>query len=154
VRLSSLTSQATITNESNNESEVNIDENEENILHQLDGLLQHVHIGGQNMTADQFVNIDINVPSFDEWSNNSDDLSVVNINIVPNADDEDNDLPNENAPNLLEAMDMLRRLYLLSSIDYPQLHPTVSELESKLIDIYLERKTSKQSSIYDYFSKK
>ncbi len=152
MRLSSLTTQATITNESNNESEVNIDENEENILHQLDGLLQHVHIGGQNMTADQFVNIDINAPSFDEWSNNSDDPSVVNI--VPNADDEDNDLPNENAPNLPEAMDMLRRLDLLLSIDYPQLHSTVSELESKLIDIYLERKTSKQSSIYDYFSKK
>ncbi len=91
--MSSLTSQSTITNESNNESEVNTDENEGNIVHQLDELLQHVHIGGQNMTADQFVNIDINAPSFNEWSNNSDDPLV--INIVSNEDDEDNDLPNE-----------------------------------------------------------
>jgi hypothetical protein len=152
VRLPLLSEQAAIKNKNNNESKVDIDEKEENILHQLDELLQHVNIGGQHMTGDQFVNIDSSAPSFDVWSNNSEDPSVVNI--LPNEDDEENDLPNEDPPNLPEAMDMLHRLHLLSSIDYPQLHSTVSELESKLIDIYLEKKTSKQSTIYDYFSKK
>jgi hypothetical protein len=52
VCLPSLTEQATITNKSNTESEVDIDEKEENILHQIDGFLQHVHIVGHHMTAD------------------------------------------------------------------------------------------------------
>ena len=47
-----------------------------------------------------------------------------------------------------------KNIHVLSSTDYPQLYSMVSELESKLIDIYFEKKTSKQSSIYDYFSKK
>lgn len=139
-RLSSVTLQAKLTNETNGENEVNIGETEENIIHQLDRLLQYVHIGGQQMTAEQFANIDINVPSFDEWNgsiDSTDDPSMVNI--LANKDDEENDLPNESPPNLLEVMDMLRRLHLLSSIDYPQLHSIVSELESKLIDIYISR---------------
>ena len=90
--------------------------------------------------------------SIDEWTDNSEDHSV--INIIPYEDDEDHDLPSQNPFTLSEALEMIRRLHVLSSIDYPELYSAVSELESKLIDIYLESKTPKQSTIYDYFNRK
>jgi hypothetical protein len=67
--------------------------------------LRHVHIGGQHMTADPFVNININAPSFDEWtSNKNEHLSVVSV--IPNEDDEDNDLTNQDPRNLVEAINV------------------------------------------------
>jgi len=76
------------------------------------------------------------------------------INIIPQEHDDDPDLRSQNPPTLTEALDIIRRLRVLASTDYAQLYPVVPEFESKLIDIYLERKTSKQSTIHDYFHKK
>lgn len=151
IRPSVLKDRLTITNTSDIDVEVGTSE-KDGVLRQLDVLLQHVQIGGQQMTAEQFVSIDSDAPSFDEWNDNSEDSSV--INIIPQEYDEDPDLPSQNPPTLTEALDMIRRLHVLSSTDYPHLYPVVSELESKLIDIYLERKTSKQSTIYNFFHKK
>lgn len=151
IRPSVLKDKLTATNTSDIDVEVNISE-ADGVLRQLDVLLQHVRIGGQQMTAEQFVNIDSDAPSFDEWNDNSEDSSL--ITIIPQEHDEDPDLPSQNPPTLTEALDMIHRLHILASTDYPQLYPVVSEFESKLIDIYLERKTSKQSTIHDYFYKK
>jgi hypothetical protein len=153
IRSPILNDQLAMTNITNIENEVNVNVNEKNdTLQELGVLLQHVQIHGQHMTAEEFVNMDSDAPSFDEWNDNGEDPSSVNI--IPYEDDEDHDLHNQNPPNLAEALDMIRRLHVLSSTDYPELYSAVSELESKLIDIYLEKKTSKQSSIYDYFSRK
>jgi hypothetical protein len=111
-----------------------------------------VELGGQHITAEEFVSIDDDAPIFDEW--NDKDVESSTINIIPYEDNEDNDLPQQNPLSLAEALDMIRRLHVLSSIDYPELYSTVFELESKLIDIYIQKKTSKQSSIYDFFRKK
>ena len=49
------------------------------------------------------------------------------------------------------ALEMLRKLHLLASIEQPQLHKLVTDLQSKLTDIYLDSIATKQSSITDYF---
>lgn len=48
-------------------------------------------------------------------------------------------------------MEILRRLHLLSTTEEPDLHSCVLQLQSKLIDIYLNSTVSKQRSIYDFF---
>ena len=47
---------------------------------------------------------------------------------------------------------MVRKLHLFASIEHLQLHNLMSDLESQLIDINLESKAVKQSSVTDYFS--
>jgi len=37
-------------------------------------------------------------------------------------------------------MEMIQRLHLLLTIQQPQLHKLISELESKLIDVYIDSK--------------
>ena len=70
--------------------------------------------------------------------------------------------PNENLANrgrhgLLtttlegEALEIVRRLHLLSIKQHPELHQFVTQLQSKLIDAYVQSDTSKQKSILDFF---
>jgi len=77
------------------------------------------------------------------------------INSAHNADiDDEEESHQEEPPKLPEALDMVRKLHLLASSQHFELHQLVSELETKLVDIYLDSKTAKQSSITDFFSKK
>ena len=55
-------------------------------------------------------------------------------------------------PDLSEALDIQRRLHLLVSTEQSQLHSLVNDLQSKLIDAYLNSEVSKQSCITDYFN--
>lgn len=75
-------------------------------------------------------------------------LTVNGITFEDAADEED---PTEQSPSLSEAMDMIRRLHLLSTTQQPELHLCVMQLQSKLIDIYLDSNVSKQRSIRDFF---
>jgi len=77
------------------------------------------------------------------------------INSAHNADiDDEEESHQEEPPKLPEALDMVRKLHLLASSQHSELHQLVSELETKLVDIYLDSKTAKQSSLTDFFSKK
>ncbi len=45
---------------------------------------------------------------------------------------------------------MMQRLRLLLTIQQPQLHKLISELESKLIDVYIDSK-EKKTAMEDFF---
>ena len=47
--------------------------------------------------------------------------------------------------------DIAKRLHLLSTTRYLELHLFISQLQSKLIDIYLDSKCSQQKSVKDFF---
>ena len=95
--------------------------------------------------------MDANIPSFNEWDDNSEKL--LSINVVPNEDSPSNqDFETEQPPSLPEAIQLLRRLKLLSSTHHPELHPLLSQLQSKLAEILLDSKSSRQKSILDFFS--
>ncbi len=65
----------------------------------------------------------------------------------------DEDTVVEEPPSLLEAVKMIHRLHLLSSAQHPELHSFVVQLQSKLIDIYLDENNSRQKPIYEYFQR-
>ena len=63
--------------------------------------------------------------------------------------DEDANL--EHPPTLCEALKMVKRIHLLPTTRHPEFHLFISQLQSKLIDIYLDSNCSKQKSIRDFF---
>jgi hypothetical protein len=75
-------------------------------------------------------------------------LTVNGISFEDAANDEDT---TEQPPSLYEAMDMTRRLHLLSITQQPELYLCVMQLQSKLIDVCLDSNISKQRSIRDFF---
>ncbi|CAF3615439.1 unnamed protein product, partial [Rotaria sordida] len=54
-------------------------------------------------------------------------------------------------PKITEAMEMTQKLRLLATTQYPQLHKLISELESKLTDVYIDSKKQKQTTIENFF---
>ena len=123
-------------------------------LRELDALLAHITIGGEKLLADQFVEIDSEVATFNEA-----DGADANLLIVDNAgdkkdnfntsDDED-ETSSEAPPKLIEAMDMVRRLHILAATEQPQLHDLISQLDSQLNQLFLDSRRVKQSKIDDY----
>jgi len=90
------------------------------------------------------------MPTFNEWNDLGDKLlSVHGIG----HDDAENveEIETENPPSLAESLELIRRLRLLSTTQQPELHPFITQLESKLTDIFLESNSSKQKSILEYF---
>ena len=57
----------------------------------------------------------------------------------------------ERLPSLFEAMEMVRRLNQLSTVQYPDLHPSLTQFQSKLFDVYLNQNVSTQKTIHDFF---
>ncbi len=51
------------------------------------------------------------------------------------------------------AIEIIQRLRLFSVTQYPQLHQAITDIESKLMDIYLDSKMSVQSTLDSYFKK-
>ncbi|CAM4766515.1 unnamed protein product [Rotaria magnacalcarata] len=97
--------------------------------------------------------MDSYIPTFNEW----DDYGHLKSSIQVIQDDNEEEEEEEDAfvekpPNLPEALEMMRRLHRFASIEQPQLHNLIYDLESQLTDIYLDSKAVKQSSITDYFS--
>ena len=68
------------------------------------------------------------------------------------SDDED-EMPSEAPPKLVEAMDMVRRLHILAATEQPQLHYLISQLDFQLTQVFLDSKGVKQTKIDDYFQK-
>ncbi|CAF1532371.1 unnamed protein product [Rotaria magnacalcarata] len=124
--------------------------NSDNPLQQLELLLAHIDIGGPQLTAAEFLEMDACIPTFNEW----DDYGHLKSSIQVTQDDneEEEDAFVEKPPNLSEALEMMRRLHLFASIEQPQLHNLIYDVESQLTDIYLDSKAVKQSSFTDYFS--
>ncbi|CAF4450927.1 unnamed protein product, partial [Rotaria magnacalcarata] len=124
--------------------------NYDNPLQQLYSLLVHLRIGSSQSTAVEFVDIDSCIPTFNEW----DDYEHLKtyIQVTQNDNEEEEEALLEQPPKLSEALEMMRKLHLFASIELPQLHNLISDLESQLTDIYLDSKAAKQSSITDYFS--
>ncbi|CAM4822738.1 unnamed protein product [Rotaria magnacalcarata] len=75
------------------------------------------------------------IPTFNEW----DDYGHLKSSIqVIQDDNEEEDTFVEKPPNLPEALEMMRRLHRFASIEQPQLHNLIYDLESQLTDIYLD----------------
>ena len=100
--------------------------NQDPIKH-LDDLLSHVRIDSSQRSATEVVNIDSNIPAFNEWNNNRDFL--VEIVGVDHIEANEYEQPVKETPsNLSEAPDMPQRLHLLASTKHRQLQWLASDL--------------------------
>lgn len=124
---------------------------EEDPLKKLDTLLSYVKMGALQLTAMEFVKVDEDIPVFNE----SDDITVHSLTLEVNdiQQDQDDEIIQEEPPSLIEALEMTRKLHLLACTSQPELHEVVANLESKLVDIYIDSKSNKQTSITDFFRK-
>ena len=140
--------------QSTNDNISPVNEVEDPVKH-LEDRLSHVGVSNSRMSAAELVSIDSRIPVFNEWTDESEAIrQMAEFHIVDemnNVDDEDS--IEEVVPKLPEALNMLRKLHLFASTEHPELHPLLSELESKMTDVYLDWKSSKQSCITDYFKK-
>ncbi|CAF4510391.1 unnamed protein product [Rotaria sp. Silwood2] len=134
--------------------EANIElNNSDNPLQQLDSLLAHIRIGGPQLPAVEFVDIDSCIPTFNEWDDHEHLKTYIQVTQDDNEEEEEEEEALvEQPPNLSEALEMMRKLHLFASIKQPQLHNLISDLELQLTDIYLYSEAVKQSTITDYFS--
>ena len=140
-------------NNSNSDIEIMDDNEDQNSIKQLDDLLSHLRINGERMSAIELINIDQDIPVYNEWS---DDSGLCYEIVDPDLTEEDAEQEppiQELPPKLPEALDMIRRLHLFASTEQPELHVLISGLESKITDLYIDSKASKQSSITDFFFK-
>ena len=94
---------------------------------QLGELFPHVRIDGNQLSAAELVNIDSNIPVLNEWNRNRDLVEIVSVNRAEDRKEEQ--LVRETIPDLSEALDMQRRLHLLTSTEQPQLHSLVNDLQ-------------------------
>lgn len=83
------------------------------------------------MSAIELINIDSNIPVFNEWNDNSDlHYEIVNIDSIDNMEDVEEEAEiNEPPLKLPEALDMLRCLHLFASTEQPELHAPISQFE-------------------------
>ncbi|CAF1290699.1 unnamed protein product [Rotaria magnacalcarata] len=91
------------------------------------------------------------IPTFNERDDYGHLKSSIQVIQDDNEEEEEEDAFVEKTPNLPEALEMMRRLHRFASIEQPQLHNLIYDLESQLTDIYLDSKAVKQSSITDFF---
>ena len=110
-------------------------------LQKLDALLSYVTFGGAHLSASEFVNVDEEISLFNEWDNDANSLLAIE-DVQHDQDGRDDEETQEQPPSLDDALEMIRKLHLL-----------ILDLESKLIDAYLDSKTNKQNSITDFFQK-
>ena len=75
---------------------------------------------------------------------------ITNEDTDSNEDQEDDDLPSEEPPSLSECFHLVCRLRLFSTMQQPELHSFIIQLQSKLTDVLLDSRLSKQRSITDY----
>ena len=128
-------------------------------IKKLESLLSHVKINHHQLSATEYATLDDEVPVFNEWDDNTESAVIMQeAEQDPEEDgdhDHDHDHDDEDAreepPSFIDALGMIRKLHLLVSVRQPELHSLISDLESKLTDSYIESKTSKQSSIMDFF---
>ena len=120
-------------------------------LKQLECLLGHVQIGGQQLTAAEFVDIDSSIPSFNEWDDDVDLKELIELSQDDGNEQEEETTVTEKVPNISEVLEMMRKIRLFTIHEQPQLHGVLYDFESQLIDVYIDSKAAKQSSIKEYF---
>ena len=97
-----------------------------------------------------FQNFDQDLPVFNQWDDATEKILAIDEN--SNEDLQiDEDTIYEQPPSLCEALESVRGLHLSLIKQHPELHQLVSQLQSELIDVYLQSNTSKQKSIRDFF---
>ncbi|CAF3489640.1 unnamed protein product [Rotaria socialis] len=110
----------------------------------------HLRIGGSQLTAVEFVGIDSCIPTFNEWNDSEHLKTYIQVTQDDNEEEEEEEALLEQPPNLSEAPEMMRKLHIFSSIEQPQLHNLISDLESHLTDIYLDSKAP--TDAYQFFT--
>jgi hypothetical protein len=82
---------------------------------------------------------------------------ILLVNVVSNDEILNDEILNDEepitqqSPSLPESLQMVRRLKLLSTTQHPELHSLLIQLQSKLVDAYLDSNIVKQKSILDFF---
>ncbi|CAF2189462.1 unnamed protein product [Rotaria magnacalcarata] len=141
----------TINSDSDSEEEI-LTNDISTALQNLDLLLVHLNIGGQSLSAIEFIEVDEDTSAFNEWNDVDNSLIIVDEQRHNNDDnDEDDDMPTETPPKVIEAMEMVRRLHLLAATQQPQLHSLISQLDSQLTQLFIDSKGVKQTTIDDFF---
>ena len=123
-------------------------------IKKLDALLCHLKTNDALLSASQYVMLDDEIPVFNEWEDNTESLPTTadaTERAAQDQEDKDDEVIQEEPPSLADALEMIRKLHLLVSIRQPELHHLVSDLQSKLTDAYIDSRSSKQSSITDFF---
>ncbi|CAF2766906.1 unnamed protein product [Rotaria sp. Silwood2] len=149
------TTSTTFDNGSDSDEEI-ITDDITTALKDLDKLLTHIHIDGQSLSAKEFVEMDLDIPAFNEWDDFDNNVTIVDEeygNKNQNNNDEDDDISTEAPPKFIDAMEMVRRLHILASTQHPELHSLVSQLDSQLTQLFIDSKGAKQAKIDDYFRK-
>ncbi|CAM4834402.1 unnamed protein product [Rotaria magnacalcarata] len=133
-------------------------------LQTLDMLLDHVKIDGECLSASEFVDMHTEIPVFNEWNDPVDKQIIIDKacrNQISNENNDDissmeeeDDVPAELPPKLVDAMEMVRRLHLLATTEQPQLHCIISQLDSQLTQLFIDSKQLKHKTIEDFFKKK
>ncbi|CAM4837137.1 unnamed protein product [Rotaria magnacalcarata] len=130
-------------------------------LRTLDMLLDHIKIDGECLSASEFVDMDTEIPVFNEWNDPVDKQIIIDKacrNQISNENNDDissmeeeDDVPAKLPPKLVDAMEMVRRLHLLATTEQPQLHCIISQLDSQLTQLFIDSKQLKQKTIEDFF---
>jgi hypothetical protein len=120
-----------------------------------DDLLSYVGVDDDRMSAAELVSIDDGIPMFNQWADGKEAIrEMVEVYAIDEPEFvEEEESSGDIAPKLPEALGMAWKLHLFASIEHPELHSLLSELESKMVDVYLDWKSSKQCCITDYFRK-
>ncbi|CAF4966610.1 unnamed protein product [Rotaria socialis] len=145
----------TVDNENDTNEETIIDDIT-TALKDLDTLLAHIHIDGQSLSASEFVEMDLDTPTFNEWDESDNDVIIVDeeyVNKKHNNNDQDDDILTEAPTKLIDPMEMAKKLHLLASTQYPELHSLISQLDSQLTQLFIDSKGAKQTKIDDFFCK-
>ena len=95
--------------------------------------------------------MDDDTPAFNEWVNSCEHILSCDANDqVDNDDDNGTLVPTDMPPKITEAIQMIEKLRLLAIMQQPQLHKLITELQSKLIDVYIDSKKQKQTTLEDF----
>ncbi|CAF4967699.1 unnamed protein product, partial [Rotaria socialis] len=90
-------------------------------LQQIHSLLVHRRIGGSQLTAAEFVDIDSCIPTFNEWDDSEHLKTYIQVTQDDNEEEEEEEALLEQPPNLFEALEIMKKLHLFASIEQPQL---------------------------------
>ncbi|CAF4777045.1 unnamed protein product, partial [Rotaria sp. Silwood2] len=84
----------------------------------------------ESKNADDFIDTDKDVPAFNEWFDNCENLIACDVIELHDDgdDDEDECKSTESPPKITEAMEMIRKLHLLATTQQPQLHSLINEI--------------------------
>ncbi|CAF3325407.1 unnamed protein product [Rotaria socialis] len=97
-------------------------------------VLKRVTIGGSVLSAADFARVDEDAPVFNQWNDASE--KRLGVDDISN----DDDLVIEQPSSLSEPMKIIRSLHLLSTNQYPELHPYLSQLQSSIYIYHIQNR--------------